>query len=130
MDNHGLNGKKLPWMLASNSGYMHASNIITDAGVDDWLISPELYDCGQEIVFYARSIQEKDLEDFQVLYSMDSDKIEDFEVLDQYEQIPWQWTRYVAHLPEGARYFAIRSYSGKFCFMVCLLYTSPSPRDS
>ena len=80
---------------------------------DKWLISPLLSGNGQEIKFFARSpITDYGLESFEVLYSTDGKETADFiKVGEVKAAVPQEWTEYSYTLPEGARYFAIRSTS-------------------
>ena len=86
----------------------------TDGYSDDWLISPLLSELEQTVTFWARSMTTTDYaEDFEVLYSTTGNLHTDFrgnQVLDV-KECPGVWTRYEAHLPAGAKYFAIHMKS-------------------
>ena len=86
----------------------------TDGYSDDWLISPRLSELEQTVTFWARSMTTTDYaEDFEVLYSTTGNLYTDFKgnvVLDVKEASA-VWTLYEAHLPAGAKYFAIHMKS-------------------
>jgi len=114
------------WTPCSGSQYLAAFSDKDDKN-DDWLISPELNGCEQEISFYVSSITSQyNLEKFRVLYSKSGKAISDFTEVntslsdangDNYA--PVGWTRVTATLPAGSRYFAINNVSeDSFCFLV------------
>lgn len=76
---------------------------------DDWLISPLLSGRQQTVSFFAKSISDAYLEDFEILYT---DKAEpspgDFSVFTRIVKAPNIWERRMALLPEGTLHFAIR----------------------
>lgn len=80
--------------------------------VDDWLISPELPGCEQQISFWAKSYDPVTPEKIQLWYSTKTNDPEDF-VRDlefgTVELKSYDWQEFTATLPEGTRYFAIRS---------------------
>ena len=80
--------------------------------LNDWLISPELPGSEQEISFWAKSYDPSTPEKIQLWYSTKSNDIEDF-VRDlefgTVELRSYDWQKFTATLPEGTRYFAIRS---------------------
>ncbi|MDE7437384.1 MAG: choice-of-anchor J domain-containing protein [Muribaculaceae bacterium] len=83
---------------------------------DDWAISPELTGDPQMISMYASSFpsdpdQPQYLETFQILYSDTDTDPENFKLIEEFANIPAQWLKYSAYLPEGAKYFAIRCVS-------------------
>lgn len=85
---------------------------------DDWLVSPELAGCEQEISFYAKSIDTYGVDKFQVLYSTTGKAIADFTLLSEQESTG-DWTRYAFTLPEGTTYFAVRCISeDKYAFLL------------
>lgn len=100
---------------------------------NDWLISPELWDGGQEISFFAKShIGLYGLEAFKVYVSTTGNSLGDFSIIGEVNEVPTTWTRYSYVLPEGAKYFAIACVSkNMLCFMVddveMLLASSPLP---
>lgn len=108
--------------LAPHSGkqYMAALARYDNGTTDDWAISPELSGSAQTVSFYARSYDSSYPERIQVLYSTGSLEPADFKATDlSVESVPGTWTRYEAALPEGARYFAIRSYAtNSFMLMI------------
>lgn len=77
--------------------------------INDWAISPELCGKAQTISVYARSYDSRYKESIELLYSTGSLDPADFISAGKHEQISDEWTEYTAELPEGARYFAIRS---------------------
>ncbi|MGM9822732.1 MAG: choice-of-anchor J domain-containing protein [Muribaculaceae bacterium] len=86
---------------------------------DDWAISPELYGGPQTITINARSYSLSDLETFEVLYSTGSVNPDDFVNVEEFPEIPAQYTAYEVELPDGAKRFAIRNISlGKYLLMV------------
>lgn len=100
--------------LAAHSGkqYLAAFARYDNGTTDDWAISPELSGDAQTISFYARSYGADYPEAIQVLYSTGSLDPADFVATDlDVEAVPGTWTLYEAALPQGARYFAIRSHA-------------------
>lgn len=77
--------------------------------IDDWAISPVLCGDAQTISVYARSYDSRYPETIELLYSTGSLEPADFISVSKHERISNEWTEYTAELPEGARYFAIRS---------------------
>lgn len=81
---------------------------------DDWIISPRLCGEAQEVSLWARrrgSSQNYVRESFEILYSTGSLDPEDFVLVEAFDGIPYEWTRYAAELPGGAKYFAVRCTS-------------------
>ena len=100
--------------LVAHSGkqYLAAMARFDNGTTDDWAISPELSGKAQTVSFYARSYGADYPEHIQVLYSTGSLEPSDFVPSDlDVERVPGTWTRYEVSLPQGARYFAIRSYA-------------------
>ena len=98
--------------LAPYSGkqYLAAFARYDNGTTDDWAISPELSGEAQTISFYARSYSASYPERIQVLYSTGSLEPSDFVATDfNVDAVPGTWTRYDVSIPQGARYFAIRS---------------------
>ncbi len=86
---------------------------------DDWAVSPLLYGGEQTISFYARSVNEYEVaESFQVL-ATDAPyaSVDQFELIEDIEYVPGEWTRYEFDLPAGTRHFAIR-YNKTFGIML------------
>ncbi len=79
--------------------------------VDDWAISPRLFGGAQTISFFARSYHNRYQESIEILYSTTGTEPTDFQSIAKYEKISHEWTEFTADLPEGARYFAIRSFA-------------------
>ncbi|WP_295730529.1 choice-of-anchor J domain-containing protein [uncultured Muribaculum sp.] len=108
--------------LAPYSGkqYLAAFARYDNGTTDDWAISPELSGQAQTVSFYARSYSSSYPERIQVLYSTGSLEPSDFKATElNVETVPATWTRYESALPEGARYFAIRSYAtNSFMLMI------------
>lgn len=100
--------------FAAYSGHQYLTNMnVTDvAATDDWAITPRL--CGKEhtISFYARSYNWMFPESLEVLYSKEGTMPEDFVSMDIVDNVPWEWKEYSYTVPEGTRFFAIRSYCG------------------
>ncbi len=80
-----------------------------DGAVDDWAISPKLSGKAQTISFYAKSYSNLYRENVEVLYSTTGTDTDDFKSVDVFQSIPQEWTEYRFDVPEGAKYFAIRS---------------------
>lgn len=90
---------------------------VDDSEVDDWLISPMLTGEAQTLTFHARSFAEQYREKMIIYYSStDADPasftelltVESLPCVPDADNIP-MWNEYKVELPEGARYFAIRS---------------------
>lgn len=98
--------------FAAHSGHQYLTNMnVTDvSATDDWAITPRL--CGKEhtVSFYARSYNWMFPEGFEVLYSKGGTMPEDFMSMEIIENVPWEWTEYSFTVPEGTRFFAVRSY--------------------
>ena len=80
-----------------------------DGKVDDWAISPELCGKAQTIQFYAKSYTSTYREHIEVYYSTTGTEISDFIKVRNEEVVLPYWEEYNIELPEGAKYFAIRS---------------------
>lgn len=99
---------------------------------DDWAISPELGGEAQTIKLWAKSTSTStydwNLEQFQILYSEGSLNPDDFILIEEslVEVVPNEWTEYIVELPEGSRYFAIRSF-GKNAYQLLIddVYFAP-----
>ncbi len=120
--------------LAPYSGkqYLAAFARFDNGTTDDWAISPELNGEAQTISFYARSYSADYPEHIQVLYSTGSLEPADFVATGfNVDAVPGVWTRYEASLPQGARYFAIRSCAtNSFMLMIDdVTYTPLSSHD-
>lgn len=92
-----------------------------DGQTDDWAISPELNGEAQRISFIAKSLSStpEEAEHVQVLYSTGSNDISDFKAVEDFRTVPSKWTRMSFSLPDGAKYFAIRSSSmASFMLMI------------
>lgn len=80
-----------------------------DKDTDKWAISPELCGKAQTIRFYAKSYTTRNLDRIEVYYSTTGTALEDFvQILKRQAVMPY-WEEYNVELPEGAKYFAIRS---------------------
>ncbi len=100
--------------FAARSGeQVLACFVSTQRQNDDWLISPEV-DGAQTISFWAKA---PDCEWFEteetveVLYSSGIADIPDFKLLETITVGSERWTEYKVALPEGAKYFALRTVS-------------------
>lgn len=105
----------------SGSHYLFALFRYDDGTTDDWAISPELYGGSQTISFYAKSYSSQYPEKLAVYYSTGSKNTSDFILVkgSQVDRVPGDWTQYTVQLPDGAKYFAIRSYaSSSFMLMI------------
>lgn len=104
----------------SGKQYLAALARYDNGTTDDWAISPELGGKAQTVSFYARSYSADYPEHIQVLYSTGSLEPSDFIATGlDVNAVAADWTRYEAALPEGARYFAIRSCAtNSFLLMV------------
>lgn len=109
----------------ANSGVNFLASLYVtgeEGNVDDWAISPLLSGDAQTISLYACSFSHLYSERMEILYTdKDSSSPEDYTPVEGFsaEDIPTTWTRYEAHLPQGARHFAIRNSSkNQFMLMV------------
>lgn len=91
------------------SEYVMRSNVYYQS--DDWAISPKVFGGTQMVSLYAKSFDPAYLEDFEVLASSNTTNTEDFESISNVKSVPNAWTSYQFKLPEGTKYFAIRSRS-------------------
>lgn len=97
-----------------------------DGDADDWAISPELFPDAQTISFYAASWTQFYPDIVEVWYSKGSTDLKDFVKIEGVGgEVPEgatsnnDWTRYEASLPEGSKYFALRSCAtGGFMLMI------------
>ncbi len=90
---------------------------------DDWLVSPRLDGKAQTISFYARTPNSASGADWLKVYYSTTDKHPDsFKQLGDDDHIAvWDWWNsdaYAYQLPEGARYFAIRTVR---CYFFCMI---------
>lgn len=106
----------------SGKKYLATMHRIDDGQIDDWAISPQLPGNGQTISFWARSYVSSYPETVEVWYSLEnSTDPADFVKLDDFDgqDLPAEWMKYSATLPEGAVRFALRSCAtGSFMLMV------------
>lgn len=103
------------YMALSGDKYM-ISMAVTDEDLnsersDDWAISPELPGSSQTISLWAKSMLSDAPESFEVLYSQADRELSSFKAVQTIKNVGWEWTQYFFDLPEGAKYFAIRSIS-------------------
>lgn len=105
--------------FAAHSGNKYLASMYNMNGesVDDWAISPELYDGGQIISLYMRSYVFDYAEKVRFCYSTGSADPEDFVEIKTVEKVPGSWTLYQIELPAGAKRFAINSVA-KDAFML------------
>lgn len=91
---------------------------------DYWAITPELSGEPQTISFWAKSTSTSSyyLEGIEVYYSEGSLDPADFIMVEDSEkvEVPSEWTEYTYDLPEGARYFAIRSCSVRNAYQLLI----------
>ncbi len=108
--------------FAAHSGdkYLAAMFRYDDGQTDDWAISPMLTGNAQTISFFAKSYSADYPEKIEVYYSNGSLDTKEFVKIEGVGGIvPGEWTLYSAEIPEGAKYFAIRSCaSGSFMLMI------------
>lgn len=119
-DNEVIGGNQT-FEAHSGNHFLFALFRYDDGQTDDWAISPELYGGKQTVSFYARSYSSDYPEKIQVYYSTGSQDVNDFVAIGSsyVNSVPAAWTRYICELPEGAKYFAIRSFaSGSFMLMI------------
>lgn len=103
----------------SGSKYLASLFRYDDGQADDWAISPELDGSKQTVSFFAKSYSDQYPDAFEVYYSTGSKNPADFVKVVDKTVAPKDWTEYYANLPEGAKYFAIRSCAtGAFMLMV------------
>lgn len=97
--------------------------------INDWAISPALCGQAQTVSVYARSYDSRYKETIELLYSTGSLDPADFISAGEYASISNEWTEYTAELPEGARYFAIRSCAngGSMLMVDDITYIPESP---
>lgn len=97
--------------FAPHSGVKYMAAMFRDDNgqTDDWLITPRLNGASQVISFYARSLEEYYAEKIEILYSLGSLKPKDFISITTVDRVPGRWTEYNIPVPNGTRYFAIRS---------------------
>lgn len=114
--------------FAAHSGNKYLACLFNydDSQIDDWAISPELTGNAQTISFYARSYSGDYKETISILYSTGSTNTEDFIAVEGKANMvvpdggsERAYTLYEAQLPEGAKYFAIRSHAaGSFMLLL------------
>lgn len=108
--------------FTANSGekYLAALFRSDDGPCDDWAISPMLDGFEQEISFFAKSYNTLYPEKMEMYYSTGSLSVEDFiRVGAAVSEVPGEWTEFSFTVPQGARYFAIRSCAtGGFMLML------------
>lgn len=105
----------------SGTKYLFSLFRADDGEVNDYAISPELSGDAQAVSFFAKSYSGSYPEAIEVLYSVTGKEISDFEnnVALTVDKVPGTWTEYSTDLPEGAKYFAIRSCAtGSFMLML------------
>jgi hypothetical protein len=108
------------YIYAHSGNKLLASMYRADYGaVDDWAITPELSGNEQNISLFACSLSSDYPEAIDVLYSTTDTDPESFTKIRSYVNIPEEWVRYMVTVPEGAKYFAIRSTAtGGFMLMI------------
>jgi archaellum component FlaF (FlaF/FlaG flagellin family) len=100
-------------MFTAHSGKQYLASLFRadDGENSDWAISPELPGTAQTISFYARSLHASFPEKIEVYYSTSNTELGSFQIIESatVEEVPATWDEYTVDLPEGTRYFAIRS---------------------
>ncbi|MBR1652421.1 MAG: choice-of-anchor J domain-containing protein [Alloprevotella sp.] len=99
----------LPSAWYAHSGEKMMAAMSTAYENDNWLISPQLSGSEQTVSFYAKSVSSEYPETYQVLYSTTDVSPTSFRAVDENVTLTSEWTLCRHELPEGARYFAIRS---------------------
>lgn len=96
------------WAAASGSKYL-LSAAQRNGQNSDWAISPLLTGEEQTVTFSARTYSDADgLEHLQLLVAYeDTLDPDEYDLVDDFENIPTEWTEYSAELPDGAVRFAI-----------------------
>ena len=118
----GFENNKTPERWDAHSGYKFICSEYVQRGnqpvqSDDWAISPRLYGGPQALSLYAKSFDPAYLETFEVLYSANSSNIDDFVSVGIVKDVPNSWGLYRFKLPDGAKFFAIRSRSTNKFFL-------------
>lgn len=92
---------------------------------NDWAVSPELYGGPQLISFYAKSYSSIYKDNLEVLYSTTDTARTSFKSLGDNTGLPNKWNLYEYELPQGAKYFALRSHGVKnwMCLIDDVTYT-------
>lgn len=95
----------------AHSGNIYIASLFRydDGQVDDWAISPELDGTAQTITFWAKSYSTQYPESIEMLYSTGSTETTEFVKVTEAKPVAGDWTEYTFDVPEGAKYFAIRS---------------------
>ena len=114
--------------FAAHSGNKYLACLFNydDSQIDDWAITPELTGNAQTITFYARSYQGQYAEKISLYYSTTGTAVADFQPIEGKTDMivpdggqTRDYTLYEANVPEGAKYFAIRSHAaGSFMLLV------------
>lgn len=107
--------------FAAHSGdkYLAALYRNDDGQTDDWAISPELSGDAQTVSFWASSYSDSYPETIEILCSSTDTDLESFTGVVSATKVPGEWTEFTADLPEGTKYFAIRSCAtGSFMLMI------------
>lgn len=87
---------------------------------DDWLISPELSGKKQFVSFYVKSaVPNYGLEKYEFLISDSDNEVTSFRKVEGLDsEAPFEWTEISIAVPEGTKYFAIRSVSAQCLAML------------
>lgn len=113
-DSNGVTSEAYLWDAHAGSKYILSAYPMRGGQMvqaDDWAITPRLIGDAQAVSFYAKSFAAEYLETFEVLYSETTTDPAAFTTLATVLVVPNAWTQYRYMLPEGAKYFAIRSRS-------------------
>lgn len=103
----------------SGSKYLAAFFRTDGKATDDWAVSPRLSGFAQTVSFRAKSYGAEYPESIEILYSTGSLDPDYFMTAKPAQTVPNAWTEYTVDLPQGARYFAVRSSAtGNFMLML------------
>lgn len=114
------------YLLEAHSGKQFLASFMAystlgNKAKDDWLITPPLSGNEQAVSFYAKALNTDYPEYFLAAYSKTTADPDDFIKISDGTYLTAQsdWTKYTYVLPEGSRYFAIRTISPDgYMFMV------------
>lgn len=99
----------LPAAWYAHSGEKMMAAMSTAYENDNWLISPQLSGSEQIVSFYAKSVSAEYPETYQFLYSTTDVATTSFRAVDDNVTLTTDWKLCQHEVPDGAKYFAIRS---------------------
>lgn len=116
----------------SGNKYLFSMFCYSGEQSDEWAISPLLPGTAQDIEFYAKSLNYLYPEKIEVYYSTTGKDPNDFvKIPNVGGDVPDSWKLYYTYLPEGTKYFAIRSCaSNAFMLMIDDVTFTPEPIES